>query len=271
MKEFFELLRYDASDIQMKFSRSSIEGKGTSQEVSDFREHAVQSFVQKYYSFPYRISKGGIYDSNGQRSDSIDCLILNPNHPNTVDSNGKHSLIIADGVDVAIEVKPDIANKHELIRGLIQGLSVKKLNRFDTMFNEKTTGKELVEHSKKIPYFIFTMKAKNNFYDSLKEIVQYYLENNVRKNEQLDVIVIFNKGIIANYKYKDTYRWSINNHPDEVKEGWFYEEWGEDTLAGFLFHLNRVYPAEMRISRPPLTNYFTSKKINVTPIAYAFN
>lgn len=118
MHEFLGILKLEAQEIQTKFLRSSIEGKGTSQEVSDFREHAVQDFVRRYYFFPYRITKGGIYGSFGHRSDSVDCIILNPNHPNTVNALGKHGLIFADGVD------SDSANKHELDRALIQGISV---------------------------------------------------------------------------------------------------------------------------------------------------
>ncbi|MFE1246064.1 DUF6602 domain-containing protein [Fictibacillus sp. NPDC058756] len=266
MKEFLEILKLDASEIQTRFIRSSIEGKGTSQEVSDFREHAVQSFVERYYPFPYRISKGGIYDSYGKRSDSVDCLILNPNHPHTVDSRGKHSLIIADGVDVAIEVKPDISVKNELHRGLTQGISVAQLRRQNNAIIFKKNFPEYInEYAKQIPFFIFSMKCKKNVLDTIKEIKEFYTENNTPINEQVDVIIIFNLGLLVNYKYKEQFCWN-QEYSDEVKAGWFFEEWKEDTLAGFLFHLNRVYSAEPRMTEPILTKYLTGNKYTILPV-----
>lgn len=253
MKEFLEILKYETQEINTKFLRSSIEGKSTSQEISDFREHAIQDFVQRYYPFPYRISKGGIYDSYGQRSDSIDCLILNPNHPYTVNSHGKHSLIIADGVDVAIEVKPDISNKSELNRALIQGLSVKKLRRRGQI-TILETNPEILDIATRIPYFVFSMKAKANIHDTFKEIKQFYNKNNTPLIDQADVIVILNKGLIINYKHKDLYPWNISL-TSEGKTKWYFEEWGEDTLAGLLFNLNRVYGAAPKITKDILQYY----------------
>ncbi|MFL0495732.1 DUF6602 domain-containing protein [Priestia megaterium] len=241
MKEFLEILKYESQEINTKFLRSSIEGKSTSQEVSDFREHAVQEFVQRYYPFPYRISKGGIYDSYGERSDSIDCLILNPNHPHTVNSHGKHSLIVADGVDVAMEVKPDISNKSELTRALVQGLSVKKLRRrvVNTVLEYDS---EVLDISKRIPYFVFSMKAKASIQDTFEEIKQFYDKNDTPLVDQADVFVILNRGLIINYKHANLYPWNLELAP-ESKTKWYFEEWGEHTLAGLLFNLNRVYGA----------------------------
>lgn len=258
MQEFFELLRLDAQEIQIKFLRSSIEGKGTSQEVSDFREHAVQSFVERYFPFPYKISKGGIYDCTGTRSDSIDCLILNPVHPHTIDSHGKHSLIIADGVDTAIEVKPDISVKKELKRALIQGISVKKLKRVKGSIILGNKPEYILELSRRIPFFVFSMKTKKNIDDTLNEIKDYYNQNNTPLIEQLDVVIIHNQGVLVNYKYKELFPWGSLDFSDQQKAGWVFEEWGEDTLAGFIFHLNRVYPAVPTISEPVLSKYITS-------------
>ncbi|KZR58353.1 DUF6602 domain-containing protein [Pseudobacillus badius] len=266
MEEFLEVLKLEAQDIKMKFLRSSLEGKGTSQEVSDFREHAVQDLIQRYYPFPYRISKGGIYDSYGHRSDSIDCLILDPTHPHTVNSMGKHSLILADGVEAAIEVKPDIANKKELERGLIQGISVKKLRqRYGPIILQDTVSPHIVECSKQVPFFIFTMQAKKNIEDTINEIKSFYLQNSVPLANQLDIITILDKGIIVNYKYKEMYPWASANLSDEQKAGWIFEEWEENTLAGFLFHLDRLYGASpapqysyMKHYMAPLDIPFTS-------------
>ncbi|MEI2342158.1 hypothetical protein FA002_02215 [Priestia megaterium] len=266
MKDFLEILRYDSEELQARFKRSSIEGRGTSQEISDFREHAVQEFVKKYYPFPYRISKGGIYDSYGRRSDSVDCLILNPNHPHTVNQSGKHSLIVADGVDVAIEVKPDIANRHELHRALVQGRSVKLLRRrVNTLLFVNQRPEYIRDLSKQVPFFIFSMKAKADIDVTIQEIKSYYEENEVPISEQLDVVVIIDKGIIVNYKYKELYPWNAD-FTDEQKGGWFFEEWGANTLAGFLFHLDRVFGASTDINEKFLKYYLLSETYPSRPV-----
>lgn len=259
MNEILEILKIEAQEIESRFRRSSIEGKGTSQEISDFREHAVQDFIRRYYPFPYRISKGGIYDSYGNRSDSIDCLILNPNHPHTVNSMEKHSLLLADGVDVAIEVKPDIASNKELERALIQGISVKKLKQRNGPIVLKQKWPDyIIESSKQIPYCIFSLKAKKNIDDTIKEVKSYYTNNKTPVTEQFDIIVILNKGIIVNYKYKEEFCWNGNEFSDEQKAGWFYEEWGENTLAGLIFHLDRLYGAGANIQEGFLKYYLLS-------------
>lgn len=265
MKEFLQILKHEAKEIEIKFERSSIEGKGTSQEVSDFREHAVQSFLEKYFPFPYRIAKGGIYDNTGLRSDSIDCIILNPVHPYTVNTHGKHSLILADGVDIAIEVKPDIAVNKELVRGLIQGVSVKKLRRVKSaLLNSlgKPHSDEIIEMSKQVPYFIFSMNAKKEISKTIEEIKKYYAEQNTPIENQIDGIVIQNRGIIMNYKHKDLIPWGIKS--DEVLiSGWIFEKWGEDTLAGFLSQINMTFPSVPYMSSPVIGHYLNSFQIEL--------
>lgn len=130
MEKIIELLRMEAKEIALSFKKASIEGEGTPQEVSDRREEALNKFLRKYFPFPYRVVKGNIIDSFGKRSNSIDCIIINPSHPYTVDvNNGKASIIFADGVDYAIEIKPDLSNNDEIKRSLNQIQSVKRLSR----------------------------------------------------------------------------------------------------------------------------------------------
>jgi hypothetical protein len=260
LEELLELLRNETQELSLRFERSSIEGRGTSQEVSDFREHAIQSFLERFFPFPFRICKGGIYDSNGLRSDSIDCIILNPVHPHTIDSRGKHSFIIADGVDAAVEVKPDISSHKELERGLIQGISVKKLSRVQAPVFLNAP-QYIIDHSRKIPFFIFSMKSKNEISTTYKEIKAYYIDNSTPLIEQLDIVVINNRGLLINYKYKEEYPF-VTKFSDEQKSGWFFEEWGLNTLAGFLYHLNRVHPSIVRMEIPALSHYVGTKFIN---------
>jgi len=104
--KLLELLKIELSEIHNGFMKASVEGKGTPQEVAERREQIVQRFFEKYYPFPFRITKGNIVDSFGNSSHSIDCVILDPSHPYTIDSaNNRPSILFTVGVDFAIEIK----------------------------------------------------------------------------------------------------------------------------------------------------------------------
>jgi len=68
MDDLKQLIRADARELEAKFSSASIQGRGTPQEISDFRENALQAFLANYFPFPYRIAKGGILDRRAQRT-----------------------------------------------------------------------------------------------------------------------------------------------------------------------------------------------------------
>src|ERR687893_2310391 len=114
MEDLKQIIRADSTDVEKQFRVASIQGRGTPQEIAEFREHALQDFLRNYFPFPYRIAKGGILDHTNERSDSIDCILLNPVHPYTINRYEKFKVILADGVDAAIEVKPDISSSSEL-------------------------------------------------------------------------------------------------------------------------------------------------------------
>ena len=160
MSKLVELLQIEAQEITISFAKASVEGEGTPQEVSDRREETIHRFLKKFFPFPFRIVKGNITDSFGNQSNSIDCIVINPSHPHTLDGeNGKASIIFADGVDYAIEVKPDLSNNNEIERGLKQVQSVKKLIRVRQGLVRSSEGKE---SAKRIPTFIFADKTYAN-------------------------------------------------------------------------------------------------------------
>lgn len=96
MDQLWEILKKESGDIIREFELASSQGLGTPQEVADFRENVVQSFLSRFYLANHFISKGKITDLGGNQSNSIDCLILNPEHPNLIDSKGKFRLIFSD-------------------------------------------------------------------------------------------------------------------------------------------------------------------------------
>jgi len=261
MDTLFELLRLEAADLQHKFQRASVSGKGTPQEVAEFREHAVQDFIGRFFPFPYRVAKGNVRDSFGASSGSIDCVLCNPAHPHTIDTQGKFQLLLADGVDAVIEVKPDIGDGGELERGLKQGISVKRLRRAQSSLIHTGTGTVFEQHAFRIPYFIFAMSAKANVLDTGREILEFYSNNGTERLDQADVVVINNVGLFVNTQTPRHFPWSLP-WADPQKVGWFFADWRENTLAGFLMHLHLVPHARMKVQDDLLLPYLNQAKFH---------
>ena len=136
--------------------------------------------------------------------------MVHPDHPYTITRHEKFRIILADGVDVAIEVKPDIASASELQRGLEQGLTVKALRR-EGPFSLSLMGDtpELLEHSKRVPYFIFAMRAKKDWRNTAADVLKFYKSRGVPPLDQADAIVINGVGILANFPVSGRYPWEI--------------------------------------------------------------
>ena len=258
MDDLYQLLRYDGIELESRFRRASIEGRGTSQEVADFREHAVQDFVGRFFPFPHRITKGKLRDSFGGVSDSIDCIVCNPNHPYTVDSQGKFRLLLAEGIDVAIEVKPDIASASELYRGLEQGLTVKTLKRANPP-TLKLGGWEY-ERAFKVPYVIFAMRCKVDPMDTGREIARFYADRQTPALEQADLVAVNGVGIFMNFTDESQYCWN-NATTQLTRTGWFFEQWAEDTLAGLIWRLQLLAHASIKMQEDVLPRYLAPRTI----------
>lgn len=258
MDDLYRLLREDASELEAKFRRASIEGRGTAQEIAEFREHAVQDFVSRFFPFPHRITKGKIRDTYGSIGDSIDCVVCNPNHPYTIDSHGKFRLLFAEGVDVAIEVKPDIGATTELLRGLEQGLSIKALKR--RVIPSIALGGWQFDRAQHVPYVVFAMRCKSNPLDSLREVVQFYMSRGTPPMQQADFIAINGVGLFTNYLHESMYCWG-NKDAETSHTGWFFEDWGTSTLAGFVWRLQTLAHASIKIQDEMLQYYLEPQTI----------
>lgn len=255
--KLLQLLEYEGPEIAAAFEKASVQGHGTPQEIADYRENAFRSFVTRYFPFPHRIAKGNIIDVQGVESASIDCIIINPAHPYTIDTYEKFTVILADGVDVAIELKPDISIASELHRGLKQLESVKRLWRQETPIVRGGMPAHLVEHSKKIPCFLFSNRAKVDPMETAREVHEYYSANAVPTEHQVDFIVVNQVGIIANYRHPKKSFAIVDPATGTKITGLLFEEWKSLTIAAFLLYLNMVYPATPTITRPILPLYLS--------------
>ncbi|MDP3048560.1 MAG: hypothetical protein Q8N12_03900 [Thermodesulfovibrionales bacterium] len=237
-----EILKNEGKQIVDEFNLASGQGDGTPQEIADFRENAVQSFVARFYPQSHIVSKGKITDLDGNQSDSIDCLILNPAHPHLIDSKGKFRLIFSDGCDSAIEVKPNLARTDELTRALEQCITVKKTKRSKTpilLARGKPT--HIIEHSLHIPFFIFSVKAFES-HKLYSEITSYYAANRTPIEQQVDGVCVVGVGILKNVKHKELNIYGAD-FPVGQNTGWYFEKWGESTPLGFLLNLENTFPS----------------------------
>lgn len=249
MSDLFDFLHMEALEIKHFFEKASVEGRGTPQEVSDRREIAVRRFLERFFPFPYKVAKGNVIDSYGKRSASIDCLLLSPSHPYTI-SDSQFSMIFADGVDAAIEVKPALNTVEEIERGLNQIRTIKRLTRVKSGVLKRNVNQQEYETSKKIPSFIFANETYKDIRLLCEKIVDYYVREAVPVVEQFDFIVVVNPGFFLMNSRKNSY-FTANRDV----EGICYLETGDKTLASFLYWLNRLPQSELRLSSAVLSHY----------------
>lgn len=265
MDSLIDILKKESRIINEEFEIASKQGNGTPQEISDFRENAVQDFVSRYFPSSHIISKGKITDLNGLQSNSIDCLILNPAHPNMIDSRGKFRLIIADGCDVAIEVKPNLARNDEIKRALEQGISVKKtLRSKSSILLPDNKPKHIINHSLRIPFYIFCLKAFKEE-KLLERIKEYYKANNTDIEDQIDGVIIINSGILKHIKHNEL---NVYGAPPPIgkNSGWYFESWGETTLVGMLLNIEYSFSSFPSIAESIMKRIL--KKVVIGNIKY---
>lgn len=241
--DIVEYVREENKDLTSYFLKASKLWNWTPQEISDYKESYFRSMLSKYYPFPYKITKWIIrWGHQGWLwTDSIDCIICCPNHPDIVDIWWKNSFILADGVEAAIEIKWDFKNK-EVVRGLKQLLSVK-----DMPIKKKKC------YDPKLPAIIYCEKTYENVHKLLDTIVTYYETDEIRWDRQFDAIVVHNKYII------------INSYPGNIFPNffiWINQKYlvcyyNEDTLCAFLYFLFSIKKTDGLDDKNILKNYIS--------------
>lgn len=258
MDDLYAYLREEAAKLEGEFRQASLAGRGTPQEVADMCEQAVRELIGRFFPSPHKITKGKIRDSFGLVSASVDCVVCNPNHPYTIDSSGKFRLLFAEGIDVAIEVKPTIADAAELLRGLEQGLSVKALKRHTTPTLMRTPWIE--EVATRVPFVILAMRCKSDPLETGREIVRFYAERKTPPTQQADFVVVNDVGIFMNFIDPTMNCWVKTPQPPEAG-GWYFERWVEDSLAGCIWRLQQVAHASIKQIEDVLPRYLQPKFI----------
>ena len=242
---------HDASkQIRLAFTAASTKWT-TPDDIAQHREEIIGNFLKDYFPPAYQIAKGEIIDSNGTQSGQMDVIICTPFHPFTVSKSGSRSLCFAEGVACAIDVKSDLP-RTELERGLRQVWKVKKLERKSTP-GDLTCGSAYdQERLRRIPAILFGYEAPS--LETLKaNITKLHEDLRIPTEEQLDALVVLDKGIIYNIKdARDRLMIAVNG---VRRLGLVGFGWEEKTLVGFLLYLSQVIPWETRMS--PIIQLYT--------------
>lgn len=236
MKNIWKILKDDWEHLKTSMARASLLWSKTPAEISDFREKSFADYIEKYFPYPYKVTKWQICNVNWDKSQSIDIILLNPSHPHLVYSWDKFEFLLADWVDLAIELKPDIKPKKLLHEWLKQISSLKKIKR--TISPAKFAEEPIKSFSQEIPSFIYTFNAITDIEKLWENIFQYYSDNQIPLNEQFDYLIIHDRWVIINYKHTIN---SLHKLDGKPPLGMIYQETKEFTSPFFVWLCNDVY------------------------------
>jgi len=219
-------------------------------DIEKKRVNIVQDFLKRYLPRNFNFGNGEIIDSENRRTGQVDIVVCNQYHPFTFSEN-EPGLFFAEGVVLAIEVKPNLGDYSELTRGFKQIQRIKNLSRIPLPGDILYGGEYDAERFRMIPSIIFGFQSPELNY-LLPNVRSLYEELDISKEQQVDAIVSLDKGIIFNIKDE---RDKLNILIDGKRVlGLVGHMLGSDTLQRFLFHLSLLIPNEVRF-RPIIERY----------------
>lgn len=244
-----EILRLDREELLQAFRKASVSGKGTPEHVADDRETALRDLLARYFPYPYHVVKGNISDSHGNRSASIDAIVVNPIHPHTMLRGRSPFFLAAEGVDYAIELKPDLGNQSEIERALGQVRTVKKLRRVTDglLIGRKKLSAPLRELALRIPCVLFAERTYSDTTHLMEKIASYYKANGVPTDQQFDMICILDGTFVINSSKITHFYLNV--------DGLIFRDFGDDVLYNFLFFLLKITPSTPRMKTDVLSHY----------------
>lgn len=240
MSSLEDILIDISKEIRIKFNKASKKSK-TSDDIGVNLENIVKDFLREFLPLSHSLHKWEIIDSDGNRSTSADIVICSPFHPFTT-SQEERGMFFAEGILCEMEIKSDLGDKRELERGLKQIQSMKKLNR-KRMGGDMFFGNEYdIVKMKKISTVLFGFKGPS--LETLKKnIEEFYSREKILIEEQVDLVVLFDTGLIFNIKHETDNLWITKNNERQL--GIVATKWDEKTLFGFLGNLQWLFPKEM--------------------------
>lgn len=256
----WEVFSQEGRRLGEDFDRASSLGRGSPQEVADHREGVFRQLVGRFFPAPHHVVKGQVLGADGSRSASVDCVVLNPAHPHLVDADGKFSLILADAVDFVVEVKGRL-DRAELSRLLTQCQSVRRVVRSQTAIALPGHHPELVEPSRRIPFFAYIHEMSMTPEDMAEAIRRWVDEFKAPPLERPDMIIVRDQGVYHDLSspagimsrraaQRDPGYWKL------LEGHQLWSDTGDLALGCGILMMNEVLPAVPVIGRPPvLLNY----------------
>ena len=267
MDDLKAILRFDRGELQLAFRKASVSGKGTPEHIANDREMALRNLLAKYFPYPYHVVKGNISDSHCNRSASIDAIVVNPIHPHTMLRGCSPFFLAAEGVDYAIELKPDLGNPSVIQRALDQIRTVKKLRRASDglLIGREGLSAPLRELALRIPCVLFAETTYSDTTHLLEKIVSYYKDNSVPVAQQFDMICVLDGTLVINSSKVMHFYLDV--------DGLIFRDFDENVLYNFLFFLLKIPQSTPRmkadvlshyIDQPPIDGWKTCRTLNTT-------
>lgn len=202
-KPLHDALIESIATIDLTFSATQPSFKHDRFQTAQGREKSVTEFLKSYFPNDWTVKKGPIYDTHGNVSAEIDCVLCVPQHPPC--HTPTRDLILAEGVHAAIEVKPDIrslSSSGEFWRGLEQISTVKSLRRTINSVN-RVVRESWPAGAHAIPCVIFA-KHLADLEESTKFMIDYKKEQSRTPWDGPDIVFGYEAGIIYHAPRADT-------------------------------------------------------------------
>lgn len=258
----WEVFRNEAVRLARDFAEASDLGRGTAQEVADFRENAFRALMGRFFPAPHNVAKGQVIGADGGRSASIDCVVLNPMHPHTVDEQGKFRLLLADGVDFVVDVKGRL-DGGELDRLLKQCRSVKQRVRSQSAVLLKRGREEVAEAARRIPFYAYCGESSLTPETLAQRIREWAIAESVPPEERPDAIAIHGQGIYLDLSSPASVgrRRIREGTPPEVvahlSGAQIWQQLDDLTLGAFIVLTTQGIGARPALGEPVITRYAT--------------
>lgn len=175
-----------------------------------------------------------------------------------MDEEGKFALILADAVDFVVEVKGRL-DRAELERMLSQCRTVRRVVRSQTAIALPQNHPELVEPSRRIPFFAYVHEMSMTPDQLAADIRQWVTEHDASPLERPEMIVVRGQGVYHDLSSPAgimSRRAAQQGSWKRLQSQQLWSDTGDLALGWAILLMNEVLPAVAAIGRPPvLLNY----------------
>ncbi|MFD0598749.1 DUF6602 domain-containing protein [Catellatospora coxensis] len=203
----------------------------------------VATLLRKNFRTKHIVTNTQIIDSFDKQSDEVDVVVCNEYQPFRPDPH--QPLLIAEGVDVAIQVKAGL-DKREIERVFTNARTVKQLRR--QFVQNDTVAAPLADTEPfivRVPYFCFAFSTRltdRKLHDHIIDTAK-----TVPPDEQPDAIFVLNRCVFLNLRDNTT---SLAMRNPSV--GWSHTVANDQVLALMLRYIYRLTPTVRRSKHPIL-------------------